>query len=296
MIEVKECTMLYPSKKGITDVTFTVNKGEVFGYLGPNGAGKTTTIRALMGFMKVQAGEVRINGLDCWSSAALIQKELGYIPGEMALFDDMTGNEFFNFMLQMRGLKDTSRLKELLTLFELDPKGKIRKMSKGMKQKVGIITAFMHDPEIYILDEPSSGLDPLMQQVFADLVLEEKKRGKTILMSSHSFEEVDKTCDRLAMIKDGKIAIVEDIEAVKQKRRKVYELTVGGESDVHSLRKLGLNVSQTNVENMVEVVVEGSFKPLLEAIKQINVEDLNIKNLKLEDIFMHFYGKGGNGK
>lgn len=296
MIEVKECTMLYPSKKGIMDVTFTVNKGEIFGYLGPNGAGKTTTIRALMGFMKVQSGEVRINGLDCWTSASLIQKELGYIPGEMALFDDMTGNEFFRFMLQMRGIKDTSRLQDLPKLFELDPKSKIRKMSKGMKQKVGIITAFMHDPKIYILDEPSSGLDPLMQQVFADLVLEEKKRGKTILMSSHSFEEVDKTCDRVAMIKEGRIAIVEDIEAIKQKRRKVYELKVDGESDVHTLRTLGLNVRSTNVENVVEVVVEGSFKPLLEAIKQIEVEDLNVKNLKLEDIFMDFYGKGGNGK
>jgi ABC-2 type transport system ATP-binding protein len=158
--------MLYSSKKGIEDVSFQVKEGEVFGYLGPNGAGKTTTIRCMLGFMKAQTGEIIINGLNSWSDAAKIQSSVGYIPGEMALFDEMTGIEFLNFQLQMRNVKDKSRLNELLVRFDLDPKGKIRKMSKGMKQKVGLITAFMHDPQIYILDEPSSGLDPLMQQVF----------------------------------------------------------------------------------------------------------------------------------
>jgi ABC-2 type transport system ATP-binding protein len=204
VIEVKNCTMLYSSKKGITDVSFQVKEGEVFGYLGPNGAGKTTTIRCMLGFMKAQSGEVIINGCNSWTDAAKIQANVGYIPGEMSLFDEMTGIEFLNFLLQMRNVQDKSRLNELLVRFDLDPKGKIRKMSKGMKQKVGLIAAFMHDPQIYILDEPSSGLDPLMQQVFVDLIKEERKRGKTILMSSHSFEEVDKTCDRIAMIRDGK--------------------------------------------------------------------------------------------
>ena len=295
MIEVKNCTMLYSSKKGIEDVSFQVKEGEVFGYLGPNGAGKTTTIRCMLGFMKAVTGEVIINGLNSWSDAAKIQSSVGYIPGEMALFDEMTGIEFLNFQLQMRHVKDKSRLNELLVRFDLDPKGKIRKMSKGMKQKVGLIAAFMHDPQIYILDEPSSGLDPLMQQVFVDLIKEERKRGKTILMSSHSFEEVDKTCDRIAMIRDGKIVLVEDIEVVKQHRRKILTVTVDNALEISKMKKLGISVVFEN-DHYAEVEVLGDFKPFFELLKQIDVLDLDVKTQRLEDIFMKFYGKEGDAK
>ena len=295
MIEVKNCTMLYSSKKGIEDVSFQVKEGEVFGYLGPNGAGKTTTIRCMLGFMKAQTGEIIINGLNSWSDAAKIQSSVGYIPGEMALFDEMTGIEFLNFQLQMRNVKDKSRLNELLVRFDLDPKGKIRKMSKGMKQKVGLITAFMHDPQIYILDEPSSGLDPLMQQVFVDLIKEERKRGKTILMSSHSFEEVDKTCDRIAMIRDGKIVLIEDVEVVKQHRRKIFSVSVDNASEIKKMKQLGMSVIFEN-DHYAEVEVLGDFKPFFELLKQINVLDLDVKTQRLEDIFMKFYGKEGDVK
>ncbi|PKM63953.1 MAG: ABC transporter ATP-binding protein [Firmicutes bacterium HGW-Firmicutes-20] len=287
--------MLYSSKKGIEDVSFQVKEGEVFGYLGPNGAGKTTTIRCMLGFMKAVTGEVIINGLNSWSDAAKIQSSVGYIPGEMALFDEMTGIEFLNFQLQMRHVKDKSRLNELLVRFDLDPKGKIRKMSKGMKQKVGLIAAFMHDPQIYILDEPSSGLDPLMQQVFVDLIKEERKRGKTILMSSHSFEEVDKTCDRIAMIRDGKIVLVEDIEVVKQHRRKILTVTVDNALEISKMKKLGISVVFEN-DHYAEVEVLGDFKPFFELLKQIDVLDLDVKTQRLEDIFMKFYGKEGDAK
>lgn len=290
MIEVKNCTMLYSSKKGITDVSFSVKEGEVFGYLGPNGAGKTTTIRCMLGFMKAQKGEVIINGLDSWSDAAKIQANVGYIPGEMSLFDEMTGIEFLHFLLQMRNVKDKTRLNELLVLFDLDPKGRIRKMSKGMKQKVGLIAAFMHDPQVYILDEPSSGLDPLMQQVFVNLIKEERKRGKTILMSSHSFEEVDKTCDRIAMIRDGKIVLVEDIEVVKQHRRKVFTVSVNDPSDIVKMKQLGISVVYEN-GTFADAQVLGDFKPFFETLKQIDVVDLDVKTQRLEDIFMQFYGK-----
>jgi ABC-2 type transport system ATP-binding protein len=293
MIDVRQCTLHYPSKKGITEVSFTVNRGEIFGYLGPNGAGKTTTIRALMGFMKPQAGQVRINGIDCWTGAAKIQRSLGYIPGELALFDDMSGTEFFAFMAQLRGTHDKTRLNALLNRFELDPKPKIRKMSKGMKQKVGLITAFMHDPDIYILDEPSSGLDPLMQQVFVDLILEEKQRGKTILMSSHSFDEVDKTCDRVAMIKDGKIAAIENIDTIKQHRTKTYVLTVSEASDITVLKQAGFTIHSTAKPTTIEIPIQGSLTPLLSVLKQINLIDLDVKSQKLEDVFMQYYGKGG---
>jgi ABC-2 type transport system ATP-binding protein len=290
VIEVKDCTMLYSSKKGIKDVSFQVKEGEVFGYLGPNGAGKTTTIRCMLGFMKAQTGEIIINGLDSWKDSARIQQSVGYIPGEMSLFDEMKGIEFLNFLLQMRGINDKTRLNDLLTRFDLDPKGKIRKMSKGMKQKVGLIAAFMHDPQIYILDEPSSGLDPLMQQIFVDLIKEERKRGKTILMSSHSFEEVDKTCDRIAMIRDGKIVLVEDIEIVKQHRRKIFSVSVDNPLEIEKMKKLGISVVFEN-EYYADVEVLGDFKPFFEILKQVDIRDLNVKTQRLEDIFMKFYGK-----
>ncbi len=285
--------MLYSSKKGVTDVSFNVKDGEVFGYLGPNGAGKTTTIRCLLGFMKAQQGEIIINGLDSWSDAAKIQMSVGYIPGEMALFDEMTGIDFLHFLLQMRNVKDKTRLNELLVLFDLDPKGKIRKMSKGMKQKVGLIAAFMHDPLVYILDEPSSGLDPLMQQVFVNLIKEERKRGKTILMSSHSFEEVDKTCDRIAMIRDGKIVLVEDIDIVKQHRRKIFTVSVSNPSEIVKMKQLGISVIFEN-DHFADVEVMGDFKPFFDALKQIDVVDLNVKTQRLEDVFLQFYGKEGD--
>lgn len=295
MIEVNKCSMLYSSKKGITDVSFQVKAGEVFGYLGPNGAGKTTTIRCLLGFMKAQEGKIIINGLDSWSDAAKIQEMVGYIPGEMSLFDEMTGTEFLHFLLQMRNVKDKTRLNELLKIFDLDPRGKIRKMSKGMKQKVGLIAAFMHDPQIYILDEPSSGLDPLMQQVFVNLIKEERKHGKTILMSSHSFEEVDKTCDRIAMIRDGKIVLVEDIEVVKQHRRKIFSVSVENALEITKMKQLGISVVFEN-DHYAEVEVLGDFKPFFELLKQIQVLDLDVKTQRLEDVFMKFYGKEGDFK
>lgn len=208
VISIEKLTRDYGDGKGIFDVSFGVGNGEVFGFLGPNGAGKTTTIRHLMGFIRPKTGKCTISGLDCWTQSSEIQKNLGYIPGEINFFDDMSGTEFLDFSAKYRGFQDSGRKKALLERFELNPKGKIKKMSKGMKQKIGIVAAFMHDPDILILDEPTSGLDPLMQSRFVELIAEEKKRGKTILLSSHMFEEVERTCDRIGIIREGKLAAV----------------------------------------------------------------------------------------
>jgi len=166
VIEISGLTKDYGNHKGIFGLSFTVEEGEVFGYLGPNGAGKTTTIRHLMGFLNPDKGSARIFGMDCRTQRAEIMNHLGYLPGEIAFFDGMSGMEFLNFMARMRGLKDTSLSDRLIDMFELDAASRIRKMSKGMKQKLGIICAFMHDPRVLILDEPTSGLDPLMQKSF----------------------------------------------------------------------------------------------------------------------------------
>lgn len=221
-IQVINLTRNYGNGKGVFHVSFSIPKGEVFGFLGPNGAGKTTTIRHLMGFLKPQYGICRIKGMNCWKHTARIQKELGYIPGEISFFGEMTGEEYLRFLQKYRGDRNRFRLRNLTERFELDPKAKIKKISKGMKQKIGIIAAFMHDPEILILDEPTSGLDPLMQNRFVELLMEEKENGKTILMSSHIFEEVERTCDRVGIIRNGKMVTVDDTQALRERHMKSY--------------------------------------------------------------------------
>ncbi len=222
VIKVDSLTRDYGGQKGVFDVSFHVDQGEAFGFLGPNGAGKTTTIRHLMGFLKPKAGSCTIDGLDCWHEREQVQARLGYIPGEISFFEDMSGTEFLKFIAEYRRIGSLNRRDELLERFALDPKGRIKKMSKGMKQKLGIVAAFMHDPDILILDEPTSGLDPLMQSRFIDLIAEEKKHGKTILMSSHMFEEVERTCDRIGIIRSGKLVTVDAVETLRERHMHTY--------------------------------------------------------------------------
>lgn len=265
IIQVENLTRDYGKGKGIFNLSFEVKKGEVFGFLGPNGSGKTTTIRHLMGFIQAKSGHCTIDGRDCWKEAVLIQSKLGYIPGEISFFDEMTGLELLNFFMQYRGLKDSSRMQELLAYLELDPKVKIKKMSKGMKQKVGIVLAFMHDPDILILDEPTSGLDPLMQNRFIELILKEKQQGKTILLSSHMFEEVEKTCDRVGIIRAGKLVEIDSVDALRAKHAKTYQVTLESEQLAHEFSRDFAGVCEGN-----SVTVS--------------------PKLSLEEIFIHYYG------
>ena len=237
VIKIANLTRDYGHGKGVFQVSFRVEEGEVFGFLGPNGAGKTTTIRHLMGFLRPQSGKCKINHLDCWRDREKIQETLGYIPGEISFFDDMTGMEFLKFAAKYRGLGSDNRQKELLERFELDPRGKIRKMSKGMKQKIGIVAAFMHDPQILILDEPTSGLDPLMQNRFIELIGEEKKKGKTILLSSHMFEEVDRTCDRVGIIREGRLVAVDSVDTLRKRHLHTYIVTLDAPEQAQAFAK-----------------------------------------------------------
>lgn len=230
VINIENLVRDYGGGKGVFDISFHVNRGEAFGFLGPNGAGKTTTIRHLMGFLKPKSGKCTIDGLDCWRERDKVQARLGYIPGEISFFENMTGTEFLKFVTEYRKIGTQSRMKELLECFELDPKNKIKKMSKGMKQKLGIVVAFMHDPDILILDEPTSGLDPLMQSRFVNLVAEEKEHGKTILMSSHVFEEVERTCDRIGIIRKGRMAAVDSAAALRERHTRCYTVTLESEA------------------------------------------------------------------
>ncbi|MDR3318399.1 MAG: ABC transporter ATP-binding protein [Clostridiales bacterium] len=293
VIEISGLTRDYGNGKGVFDVSFAVEQGEVFGFLGPNGAGKTTTIRHLMGFLQPKTGSCKIGGRDCFKAADKVQASLGYIPGEIAIFDDMTGTEYLSFAAKYRGLKDGARKKELIERFELDPRGKLKKMSKGMKQKVGIVAAFMHDPEVLILDEPTSGLDPLMQNRFIELIDGERSRGKTVLMSSHMFEEVERTCHRVGIIRNGRLAAIDSVSALKAAQLKKYAVTFESETAAAAFLKEPFSCVGY-AGNAVTATVQNDITAFIAALNKYPVVNLSAPALSLEEIFMKYYGGNGN--
>lgn len=293
VIRVKHLTKDYGNGKGVFDINLSVREGEVYGFLGPNGAGKTTTIRNLMGFIRPDSGMCTIKGMSCFQSASLIQRYMGYLAGELAFLEDMKGQQMIDFIADMKQIYDRKRMRELMEMFELDPRGRIRKMSKGMKQKVGIVCAFMGNPQIIILDEPTSGLDPLMQNRFIDLILEEKKKGKTIFMSSHIFEEIEKTCDKTAIIRSGKIAAIENVAELRQKKNKNFCITFLDMDNMMRFQNESFTVCEVK-GNQVTVVIQGEVGELLQTLAKYKVTDLDVKIPTLEETFLHYYGGDNN--
>ena len=292
VIELCDLTKDYGNGRGAFNVSFSVERGEVFGFLGPNGAGKTVTMRNLMGFIRPDQGTATINGLDCFSQRARIQERLGYLPGEIACMDEMTGAAFLDFMARMKGLHDRARMKQLVEYFELDPARKIRKMSKGTKQKVGLVCAFMARPDVLLLDEPTSGLDPLMQSRFIDLVLEEKRRGATILLSSHLFEEVERTCDRVAFIRAGRLAAVERMDDVRRSRKRVFAITF---ADAATRKRYLAAHPKARAQDAAsaETAVAGNPDSFVKDLATYDIVGLNAREQTLEELFMHLYGTAG---
>ncbi|HBL84187.1 MAG: ABC transporter ATP-binding protein [Clostridiales bacterium GWF2_38_85] len=293
-IVINNLTKNYGSGKGIFDVTLSVKKGEVFGFLGPNGAGKTTTIRHLMGFINADKGSCTIGGLDCRTKSAEIQKTLGYLPGEIAFMDDMKGMDFIRFIAKMKDVADLTRANELMELLELNPQGLLKKMSKGMKQKIGLVCVFLSNPKVLLLDEPSSGLDPLMQNRFIELILAEKKKGTTIFLSSHIFEEIERTCDRTAIIRNGKLATITDMQTLRASKQKTYLITFETDEQATAFAKEGFKLSSVT-SNTVAVSVKGDVMPLINAMNKYKITALDVKTQTLEELFLNFYGKGENG-
>jgi len=294
MLSVEGLTKRFPGGKGIEDVTFTVHRGEVFGFLGPNGAGKSTTIRHMMGFMKPDRGKVTLLGFDTWKQQGAFRRQVGYLPGEIAFLEGMTGIAFLEFLARMQGVDSSAKRGRLIERLQFDARTPIRKMSKGMKQKVGIVAAFMHDPELIVLDEPTSGLDPLMQRTFIELVLEEKARGTTFLMSSHSFPEIERTCDRAAIIKDGRIVAVRDIGELQSMQRKRIELTFERPEDAERFARSEGMLVESRSGNRVVVAVSGSMSELIRAAAACSALSLDPAAQSLEDVFMHFYDRRGD--
>lgn len=299
VIKVSDLTKDYGSGRGVFDVSFEINKGEVFGFLGPNGAGKSTTIRHLMGFSKPEKGETYILGMPSFKNYYKFLNKVGYIPGEIALPQGLTGWQFIRMMQDMQKTHNESQLAKMLDLFELDDvvlKGETKRMSLGVKRKLAIVVAFMSDPEILILDEPTSGLDPVMQEVFIQLIKQEKERGKTILLSSHIFSEVDATCDRIAIIKDGKIVSEFVADDLKHASTKFYKIDFFNNEDYQDFNKICKDgkiikiLDKSESKLWVYIAVDDKhINLLIELLSYLPVKEFSNIKESLEDYFMKFY-------
>ena len=292
IINVDHLTKDYGYGRGVFDVSIKVHKGECYGYLGPNGAGKSTTIRHIMGFSKPTTGKTQIFGIDTFGNTDKILKNVGYLPGEPSLPKGLNGWGFLRMMQDMRGERNDHYLYYLLDMFKLDPSPKVTELSLGDKRKLAVVAAFMNDPDVLILDEPTSGLDPIMQKVFIDFIVEEKKRGKTILLSSHIFSEVDATCDNISIIKDGKHVSTFKAKDIKKTPDRVYILHFKDKENMAEYLKKNkfTVVSQNETSKWVKIRFKKTeYEKFFSSIKGINIKSFDEVPYTLEDYFMSFY-------
>ncbi len=291
VINIKGLTKFYKKNLGISNVSFEVNEGEVFGYLGPNGAGKTTTIRVLMDFIRSDAGTATIFGLDSFKHSREIHEKIGYLPGELSLYHNLKIEEYLNYFGNLKKKLDWPFIKEMAERLNCNLDQQIKTLSSGNKQKVGLIQAFMHKPELIILDEPTKGLDPLMQQEFFNLVEDVKSEGRTILLSSHVLSEVERVCDRVGIIRKGKIIAIEDIADLH--RRRLWEVvihfndhvSIDAFSSLKNLRKISLD------HKILKCRVLGNMDELIKCAAKHNIKTLSSHQPSLEEIFIAFYGE-----
>ena len=245
VIEVENLTKDYGYGKGVFGVNISIKEGEMVGFVGTNGSGKTTTIRSILGFIKPTEGEARVNKLNSWEHSSEIIKKVGYVPGEIAFPDLKTGVDFLNSQKEFLKLDDMNYANELIERLQLDPRANLKRMSKGMKQKTALVAALMNDAPIIVLDEPTTGLDPLMRATFLDIIKEEHKKGKTIFMSSHNFEELEGTCDKVALINDGRIIDVCDMNLINNPAEKEFKIEFNSERDYRNFLKEPYKVTRT---------------------------------------------------
>jgi len=296
IIEVERLTKSYGGKRGIVDVSLEVGEGEVFGFLGPNGAGKTTTIRILMALLRADAGRARIAGLDCWEKSIDVKRLIGYVPGEPSLDPNLTGGQILEYFANLRGGVDQSYLKKLVDRFDLDTSRKFRQYSTGNKRKVVLIQAFMHRPRVLVLDEPTSGLDPLNQQEFDAMVREARDEGHTVFFSSHVLSEVEKTCSRIGIIREGRLVRVGGIHELAEIKR--YEITITFAQPVPAESFASLE-GVTSVEPLnngagVRLAVQGPADAVIKAAARYPVVSLTSVEPSLEDTFLRFYEADGH--
>lgn len=287
VIKTNKLTKYYGKSRGIIDVDLEVNEGEIFGFIGPNGAGKSTTIRLLLSLIYASSGDAQIFGKDCVEMGHDIRKDIGYLPSEVFYYDDMKVKELLNYSASFYDIDCSKKIVELAEIMELDMNRKIDDLSYGNKKKVGIVQGLLHSPKLIILDEPTSGLDPLMQQKFFDIIEEENRNGATVFFSSHILGEVQKLCDRVAIIKDGKIIRTENVASMSDAHYKNVSFVTDNakktEFDIAGVNKLEIK------GNKVSFIYGGDLNKIVNIINSKNIIDLTISEPTLEEIFMHYY-------
>ena len=295
IIEAEALTKSYGGKRGIVDVSFQVQEGEVFGFLGPNGAGKTTTIRILMALLRADAGSGRIAGLDCWKQSVEIKRLTGYVPGEPALDPNLTGGQILEYFAHLRGGVDRNYLAELIERFGLDTSRKFRQYSTGNKRKVVLIQAFMHRPRLLVLDEPTNGLDPLNQQEFDRMVRNASREGTTIFLSSHILSEVEQLCSQVAIIREGRLVRVGGVAEIKDIKR--YEVTIkfanAVSAEVFELLEGVSRVEELDHGHTLHISMQGAPDAVIKAAAHHPVLSLSSHEPSLEDIFLRYYEGDG---
>jgi len=290
VIEIKNLTKYYGKARGIIDVSFNVEEGEIFGFIGPNGSGKSTTIRTLLSLIYPTSGSATIFGKDCIKFAPVIAKEIGYLPSEVFYYDKMRVIDLLKYSASFYKKDCSKRIKDLAEIMDLDLKKRIDDLSYGNKKKVGIVQGLLHEPKLIILDEPTSGLDPLMKQKFFDLLLEENKKGATILLSSHVLSEVQRLCSRVAIIKEGKIIKLEKMSNLTENNYKKFKVEMKSEIDNNHFNIGG--VSNLVIKgNTVSFLFKGNINLIMKKISDVEISNAWIEEPSLEEIFMHYYEK-----
>jgi ABC-2 type transport system ATP-binding protein len=290
IIQTNQLTKSYGRSRGIIDVTFDIQQGEVFGFLGPNGAGKTTTMRTLMGLLHANSGSATIGGLDCWAQSTEVKKLVGYLPGEFAFDPGLRGAQIIEYLGHLRGGVDQPYLRSLVERLGLDPSKRFREYSHGNKQKVGLVQAFMHQPRLLILDEPTSGLDPLNQQEFYKMVAEVRAEGRTVFLSSHILPEVEHTCDRVAIIREGRLIKVDHVSSLKEIHQYDVEITFAGLAEASWFKVAGVaNVAEAADEHTLQLSVQGDLREIIHIASQHNATNITTHEPTLEEVFLRFY-------
>jgi ABC-2 type transport system ATP-binding protein len=290
VIETHELTKRYGAARGIEDVSMTVEAGEVFGFLGPNGAGKTTTIRTLLDLLHPTSGSATIFGLDSRRDSLAIRARLGNVPGDFAYDPRMTGGELVSFLADLRGVGDLGRAGELAERFRADMDRPLGELSRGNRQKVALVQAAFHDPELLVLDEPSSGLDPLMQEEFLAFVAEERRRGRTVFLSSHELDEVQRACDRVAIIRDGRLVAVESVEDVTGRSYRHVTIEFARPVDPAEFRAIEGVSGLAVAGRRLTFKLFGAVDPVIKAAAHHTVTELELSRPTLEEIFLTYYG------
>src|SRR6266699_1128515 len=265
IIQTNQLSKSYGRSRGIIDVTFAIEEGEVFGFLGPNGAGKTTTMRTLMGLLHANSGSATIGGLDCWKESTEVKKLVGYLPGEFAFDPGLRGAQIIEYLGHLRGGVDQTYVRALVERLGLDPGKRFREYSHGNKQKVGLVQAFMHKPHLLILDEPTSGLDPLNQQEFYKMVTEMRAEGRTVFLSSHILPEVEHTCDRVAIIRQGRLVKIDHVSSLKEIHQYDVEITFADPASVEWFKNVAgvANVAQSVDERTLQLSIQGDLTEII---------------------------------